>query len=549
MKKNITINLFGALYNIDEDAYELLVRYQEDMKRYFAKREDGEEIADDIEHRVAELMAELKASGVEAVTIEHIEAIIRRIGSPEQLDGTEEDNDVQPQAEKPRKKLYRNPDDKKIAGVLSGLAAYFGVDTMALRILAILLVFVTQGVCLLIYLFCWLIIPEARTPEDKLLMRGEPVNMENLREEILNGAGKVEDFVRSPQTVSKARGCLTTIMDLFAGLFKFILYICLGSIAVALLIALLAVVFGVGVALYASVAGFGSLFFGNADAVMLQTLDHLPLMASLGFWVSAFCLLVLLAIPVYIFVQWLGYFWGKGTTIASNKRTTLFIVWLVALVLFGIFTTTTSITVAKSYRENQIKAYSINGFYAPEWEYNYLKQNDWNVLVHKNCSDDYIDRGNYYSNGSQRYLHGRNVDGLMEYQLEKKETVKPGLYRLEAVGRTDGSGAFIYAQLGTSVYKQEIPPCGNDQGNIWLDAQERIAAGGLSVADSIRYHEISQRHDGKGYGWSRVVVDSIVVTKPGELRYGVSNVPAFTGKPWRGTWLSAADFTLTPISR
>ena len=71
MKKNITINLFGALYNIDEDAYELLVRYQEDMKRYFAKQEDGEEIADDIEHRVAELMAELKASGVEAVTIEH----------------------------------------------------------------------------------------------------------------------------------------------------------------------------------------------------------------------------------------------------------------------------------------------------------------------------------------------------------------------------------------------------------------------------------------------------------------------------------------------
>ena len=68
MKKNITINLFGALYNIDEDAYDLLFRYQEDMKRYFAGREGGEEIADDIEHRVAELMAELKASGVEAIT-------------------------------------------------------------------------------------------------------------------------------------------------------------------------------------------------------------------------------------------------------------------------------------------------------------------------------------------------------------------------------------------------------------------------------------------------------------------------------------------------
>lgn len=67
------------------------------------------------------------------------------------------------------------------------------------------------------------------------------------------------------------------------------------------------------------------------------------------------------------------------------------------------------------------------------------------------------------------------------------------------------------------------------------------------MSDSIRYHEICARHDGKGHGWSRVVVDSIVVTTPGELRYGVSNVPAFTGKPWRGTWLSAADFTLTRL--
>ena len=547
MKKNITINLFGALYNIDEDAYDLLFRYQEDMKRYFAGREGGEEIADDIEHRVAELMAELKASGVEAITIEHIEDIIRRIGSPEQLDGDAEEGDAQPRMEKPRKKLFRNPDDRKLAGVLSGMAAYFGVDPMALRLIALVLIFVTKGVGLLVYLICWLIIPEAKTPEDKLRMRGEPVNMESLREEILNGAGKVEDFVRSPQTESKARGCLSTVVDLFAGLFKFILYVCLGCMAVALIIALLTLVFGIGVVSYASVVGFGSLFFHNADAVFVQTLEQLPLIAKLGFWISAFSLLVVLAIPIYGFAHWLGHFWGRGSVIAPKARTTLIVSWLAALVLFGIFTTTTSITVARNYQENQRKLYSINGFYVPEWEYNYLKQNDWNVLVHKNCSDDYIDWGHYYSKDGQRYLHGRNVYGQMEYQLEKKEKVTPGLYRLEAVGRTDGAGAYIYAQQGTTVYKQEIPVCGEEQGSIWLDAQKRIAAGGLSVSDSIRYHEICARHDGKGHGWSRVVVDSIVVTTPGELRYGVSNVPAFTGKPWRGTWLSAADFTLTRL--
>ena len=544
MKKNITINLFGALYNIDEDAYELLVRYQEDMKRYFAKQEDGEEIADDIEHRVAELMAELKASGVEAVTIEHIEAIIRRIGSPEQLDGAEEDSDALPQTEEPRKKLYRNPDDKKIAGVLSGLAAYFGVDTMALRILAILLVFVTQGVCLLIYLFCWLIIPEAKTPEDKLLMRGKPVNMENLREEILNGAGKVEDFVRSPQTVSKARGCLTTIMDLFAGLFKFILYICLGSIAVALLIALLAVVFGVGVALYASVAGFGSLFLYNVDAVLKQTMEQLPAFTYIGFIISGVCSLVLLAIPAYIIIHWIARVWGRSSEINSKMRITLIATWFGALVLFCIFAILTSLSVVRTYE----KLFTINGFYVPRWEYRTLIQENWNVVHHDGCRG-FVSIGEHYQNGGKRYLHAYSVDGRIQYQMEKTDSVQPGVYRLEAVGRSNGKGAFVYVCTNDSSYKREIPNCHDTQGGIWQEAQQRIAAGGLSVADSIRYHEISQRHDGKGYGWSRVVVDSIVVTKPGELRYGVSNVPAFTGKPWRGTWLSAADFTLTPISR
>ena len=60
MKKNISINLFGTLYNIDEDAYNLLENYLDSMKRYFSRQEGGEEIADDIEARIAELLDELK---------------------------------------------------------------------------------------------------------------------------------------------------------------------------------------------------------------------------------------------------------------------------------------------------------------------------------------------------------------------------------------------------------------------------------------------------------------------------------------------------------
>ena len=47
MKKNITINLCGRLYQIDEDAYELLSQYIDALRNYFKKQEGGEEIADD----------------------------------------------------------------------------------------------------------------------------------------------------------------------------------------------------------------------------------------------------------------------------------------------------------------------------------------------------------------------------------------------------------------------------------------------------------------------------------------------------------------------
>lgn len=86
MKKNITINLFGSLYAIDEDAYELLRNYLDNMRSYFSNKEDGNEIATDIESRVGELLSELKAGGVEAISIEHIENIIGRIGNPDQLE-------------------------------------------------------------------------------------------------------------------------------------------------------------------------------------------------------------------------------------------------------------------------------------------------------------------------------------------------------------------------------------------------------------------------------------------------------------------------------
>ena len=99
MKKNININLFGTLYAIDEDACTLLENYLDNMRSYFAKRDGGDEIFDDIEHRVAEHLWSLKESGMTAIDIDTVKQIISSIGNPDEMEsGVEEAADSKTEA-------------------------------------------------------------------------------------------------------------------------------------------------------------------------------------------------------------------------------------------------------------------------------------------------------------------------------------------------------------------------------------------------------------------------------------------------------------------
>lgn len=96
MKKNININLFGTLYAINEDACTLLENYLDNMRSYFAKRDGGDEIYDDIEHRVAEHLWSLKENGQAAIDINNVKQIISSIGNPDEMEsGVEEADDCQ----------------------------------------------------------------------------------------------------------------------------------------------------------------------------------------------------------------------------------------------------------------------------------------------------------------------------------------------------------------------------------------------------------------------------------------------------------------------
>ena len=260
MKKNITINMFGSLYAIDEDAYALLKSYLENMRRYFSKKEGGDEIADDVEYRVAELMEELKQSGKEACDIDDVQNIIHRIGDPEQMDSGEtadssdaagtdsEETDSETGAPSStadrvadwlrRRRLYRDEDDKMLGGVLSGLCHYFGgTDPLPWRIAMVLLCFLSFSTVAIIYLVLWLFVPAAQTAEQKLQMRGKTVNAQSINDEVIRNATAANPASAPQQKEARGRSLINTLLHALVILLKVGVACIVGMFVIGMLLA------------------------------------------------------------------------------------------------------------------------------------------------------------------------------------------------------------------------------------------------------------------------------------------------------------------------
>ena len=87
------------------------------------------------------------------------------------------------QEEKGIRKFYRNPDNKVLGGVASGLAAYFGVEISVIRIAMVISVFVF-GFGILAYIVLWMVAPEARSLTEKMEMTGKPITLVNIENSV-----------------------------------------------------------------------------------------------------------------------------------------------------------------------------------------------------------------------------------------------------------------------------------------------------------------------------------------------------------------------------
>ena len=410
MKKNININLFGTLYAIDEDAYKLLENYLNNMKGYFAKREGGDEIADDIEHRVAEHLWTLQEQGLEAIDIETVKQIISSIGNPAEVDGAEDDSSdsaslgnpnaeetANAQSSKEEKwidralhhirthRFYRDGKDKVAGGVVSGLRHYCGGgDIVVWRVCAVLLVIAAftlnqmtlfSGIChvfailfflpLILYAALWLLAPMARTAEERLCMVGEEVTPESISRTLIAEADE-----EGRPTVSCQRG--GTIMSRLTEIVKFcVKSASLVAFAIMSAVALAYLVCGV---VYSIVGEpFLLLFFDEPENT--RVLSSIPLLGM--YWVtSAVCWLIVALLPLL----------GIARTFKPNRKrlgfaaiASLASVWTVAItmgillfVLFAIHADNESKIIDRQHNTR-------NGIYLNRWTWEHLYATGWSV--------------------------------------------------------------------------------------------------------------------------------------------------------------------------
>lgn len=181
MKEITRIHLAKTPFSVEVDAKKSLEQYLDSIqKNMHAEPEAMREI----EARMVELLAERGVSKDGVISYDDVVAVQQQMGEPQDFadgEAPETVDTAETNANKPTKRLMRDPDNAILGGVCAGIAAYWGINPLWVRLLFIFSPFITFGTSLLIYIVLWISMSEAQTAAEKLQMRGEEVTLDSLK--------------------------------------------------------------------------------------------------------------------------------------------------------------------------------------------------------------------------------------------------------------------------------------------------------------------------------------------------------------------------------
>jgi len=329
MKKTITITIGKMLFHLEEDAYEALSDYLDSVRAHFASYPEGDEIAGDIENRIAEHFLKDRPEKDKAITLNEVEALVASMGRPEDFAEAEGENARAEETRVPKgkHKLYRDTDNALIAGVASGLGSYFAIDPVIIRLLFIITAFF-DGFGILAYLVLWIIVKEAKTPTEKLQMKGTPVTLQSVDRVMKSTAKNINS--------GKIRSVFQTIIEGISKVFEFIFRkaapFFVKFIGVILTVVSILAIFGL---IFASAIVVFNIDSPYLDFPLRDAVDTAP---SLFYTALAACFTVALIPLVFIFN--LGAILAKGRTSCKGRLAIgLLGVWFIALITLGVSAT------------------------------------------------------------------------------------------------------------------------------------------------------------------------------------------------------------------
>ncbi len=309
MNKTISAHISGIVFNIEEQAFEVLHQYLQTIRGYFSESEGQEEILGDIEARIAELFSEKINERKNVINMLDVEEVINIMGQPEQYlnddpahaetppsgnaYGTHRRN-THRQAQKNRR-IFRDPDKKMLGGVCSGMAHYFGWDPLWIRLAFVAMFFIGAGVFL--YILLWVIIPKAHTTVEKLEMKGQRVNVENIgkkwSEKIHEGIDHLENKLNDLDTnyhKERAKNIAKGFFETFSRI------IGLGFIvaAIGMIIALFTLFMGTDVWVSFSESDVSSISYGELSDIIFSSES----VADMAF----IAILLLIGVPILYFL-------------------------------------------------------------------------------------------------------------------------------------------------------------------------------------------------------------------------------------------------------
>ncbi|AXG70417.1 DNA-binding transcriptional activator PspC [Kordia sp. SMS9] len=420
MNKTININLANMFFHIDEDAYKTLQRYLNAIKRSFTDSQGRDEILADIEARVAELFSERMKSERQVVGIKEVEEVIDIMGQPEDYlvddeifeDGPKGNYTNQTRTETgtgTTRKLYRDYDNKYIAGVCAGIAQYFGVDALWVRLIAVLIVFAGVGSPIFVYFILWIIIPKATTTSEKLAMAGKPANISNIEKKIKEGLDDVQETINDinfEQVGQKAKSgassffdsighIITTFIKVFGKFFGVIFIIAAASILISLILSAL------------GISMFDFDIFQGEESIYYEDLGILNQTPP---WVLGLLALLVVGIPALVlFIFGIKILVKNSKSIGTSAKIGLVVLWIGACLGVAY--------IASSAALHQ----NIEATVSTKEQLSIVKNDTINVKMVKN--EDFDGR-------FQRYDHDYNVEydengNIVLYSRSVRLTVKP----------------------------------------------------------------------------------------------------------------------------